>query len=87
MQGTLRGGKGEAALLFLSALIQGLGLSLGSTVVTTRKAKATEGWLVWMSDLGVDWLITGDAEVMARPWPSRWCKRGYLFAVKSNQAP
>ncbi len=87
LRGTRRGRKGEAALVFLSTLVQGLGLSLGSTAVTTSEAKAAEGWLVRMSDLGVDWLITGDAEVMARPWPSRWCKRGYLFAVKSNQAP
>jgi hypothetical protein len=64
LRGTRRGRKGEAARVFLSALVQGLGLSLGSTAVTSSEAKATEGWLVWMSDLGVDWLITGDAGVM-----------------------
>lgn len=64
LRGTRRGRKGEAALVFLSALVQGLGLSLGSTAVTTSEAKTTEGWLVRMSDLGVDWLITGDAGVM-----------------------
>jgi hypothetical protein len=65
LRGTRRGRKGEAALVFLSTLVQGLGLSLGSTAVTTSEAKAAEGWLVRMSDLGVDWLITGDAGVMS----------------------
>lgn len=63
LRGTRRGRKGEEALVFLSALVQGLGLSLGSTAVTTTEAKAAEGLLVRMGDLGVPWLITGDAGV------------------------
>lgn len=63
LRGTRRGRKGEAALVFLSALVQGLGLSLGSSSVTNTEAKAVEGLLVRMEGLGVevDWLITGDA--------------------------
>lgn len=66
LRGTRRGRKGEEALVFLSALVQGLGLSLGSAAVTSTEAKAAEGLLVrlvQMNDLGVDWLITGDAGV------------------------
>jgi hypothetical protein len=64
LRGTRRGRKGEEALVFLSALVQGLGLSLGSTAVNTTEAKAAEGLLVRMGDLGVPWLVTGDAGVM-----------------------
>lgn len=63
LRGTRRGRKGEEALVFLSAWVQGLGLSLGSAAVRTSEAKAAEGLRVRMGDLGIPWLITGDAGV------------------------
>jgi hypothetical protein len=69
LRGTRRGWKGEEALVFLSALVQGLGLSLGGTAVTTTEAQAAEGLLMRlarMEELGVDWLITGDAGLTSK---------------------
>lgn len=51
--GTRRGRKGEEALVFLSAWVQCLGLSLGSAAVRTSEAKAAEGLRVRMGDLGI----------------------------------
>lgn len=53
--------RGEEALVFLSALVQGLGLSLGSQAVSSGEAAAAQGLLVRMEGLGVDWVLTGDA--------------------------
>jgi hypothetical protein len=63
LRGTRRGRKGE------EALVQGLGLSLGGTAVTTTEAQAAEGLLVRlarMEELGVDWLITADAGLTSK---------------------
>jgi hypothetical protein len=64
LRGTRGVRKGEEALLFLSALVQGLGLSLGSIAVSSSEAKATESLLLRMQDVGIDWLVTGDAGLM-----------------------
>jgi hypothetical protein len=45
---------GEEALVFLSALVQGLGLCLGSKVVFSSQAAAAQGLLVRMEGLGGD---------------------------------
>lgn len=61
LRGTRRGRRGEEALVFLSALVQGLGLSLGSRMGAEGEARAVEGLLVRIEGLGVDWVLTGDA--------------------------
>lgn len=61
LRGTRRVRRGEEALVFLSALVQGLGLSLGSQAVSSGEAAAAQGLLVRMEGLGVDWVLTGDA--------------------------
>ncbi|WP_243455345.1 transposase family protein [Meiothermus sp. CFH 77666] len=61
LRGTRRIRQGEEALVFLSALVQGLGLSLGSQAVSAGEAAAAQGLVVRMEGLGVDWVLTGDA--------------------------
>lgn len=61
LRGTRRGRKGEEALVFLSALIQGLGLSLGSLPVEGSEGQTTQVALVRMEGLAVDWVMTTDA--------------------------
>lgn len=61
LRGTRRIRRGEEALVFLSALVQGLGLSLGSQGVVAGEAAAAQGWVVRMEGLGVDWVLTEDA--------------------------
>lgn len=59
LRGTRRGRRGEEALVCLSALVHGLGLTLGNHPVTSCEGQATEGLLLRMEGLGVDWVVTG----------------------------
>lgn len=61
LRGTRCAWRGEEALVFLSALVQGLGLSLGSQAIADGEAAAAQGLVVHMEGLGVDWVLTGDA--------------------------
>ncbi|WP_233493052.1 MULTISPECIES: transposase family protein [unclassified Meiothermus] len=65
LRGTRRVRRGEEALVFLSALVQGLGLSLGGQEVVSGEATAVRGLLVRMEGLEVAWVLTGDAGLCA----------------------
>lgn len=85
LRATRRVRQGAEALVFLSALVQGLGLSLGSRAVVDSEAQAVEGLIVRMEGLEVDWVLTGDAGLCTQDVAARVVEKKGLTSWRSRR--
>jgi hypothetical protein len=73
LKGTKRQGKGEKAVLLVSAFLEELGLTLCQTRAKGDEAASAKQLIAQFNDLlpGVEWCLTGDAALTERPLVQR----------------
>jgi hypothetical protein len=69
LRGTKRQGKGEKAVLLVSAFLEELGITLCQTRAKGDEAASAKQLVAQFNDLlpGVEWCLTGDAALTERP--------------------